>query len=317
MRYDAIVSGYVSMDHIIRIDSPASIGHTSIVLNADNTKTQYGGCGPNIAIGLCKLGKRAVPILRVGTDWETNGYRAYLEQSGVPTDSITVLQDESTSTCYLLQDNNNDHITIFYPGSMSRQHAAPVDEELVKNTRLGVITVASEPDNRYFLDACRKWNVPIVFGMRDDPDAFPPEFLKEILENSTIIFMNEDERMKTEQMFGSGFIRKLLDEKAASVVVETRGKEGSICYEKTQDGTGVHKIPVSPVREVVDATGAGDAYMTGFLYGYVDGMPVEKCCCIGAALSGYVIQASGCTTNIPSAEDLMKKAEELMKEITK
>ena len=38
MKYDVLTSGYVSMDHIIKIASPLQVGYTSLVTNADNTK---------------------------------------------------------------------------------------------------------------------------------------------------------------------------------------------------------------------------------------------------------------------------------------
>ena len=120
MKYDVLTSGYVSMDHIIKIASPAQIGYTSLVTNADNTKIYYGGCSVNIAVALCRLGKKAMPVLRVGDDWEENGFKKFLEAAGVPLEGTTVIPGESTSTCYLLQDNNNDHITVYYPGSMDK-----------------------------------------------------------------------------------------------------------------------------------------------------------------------------------------------------
>lgn len=176
MKYDVLTSGYVSMDHIIKIASPLQVGYTSLVTNADNTKIHYGGCGVNIAVALSRLGKKGMPILRVGEDWETNGFKKFLEDAGVPLEGTKVLKDETTSTCYLLQDNNGDHVTVFYPGSMDKKYAGPIPDEFFEETRLGVITVASKPDNRYFADQCKKHNVPIVFGMKDDFDAFPVEF---------------------------------------------------------------------------------------------------------------------------------------------
>ncbi|MEG1614248.1 MAG: carbohydrate kinase family protein, partial [Oscillospiraceae bacterium] len=43
-KYDAIISGYVSMDRVVRINTPAKVGFTSIVNNSDNAKIYYGGC---------------------------------------------------------------------------------------------------------------------------------------------------------------------------------------------------------------------------------------------------------------------------------
>lgn len=118
MKVDVLTSGYVSMDHIIKIATPAKVGFTSLVTNKSNSKIFYGGCSVNIAYALCRLGMKAMPVLRVGGDYESNGFKKFLEEGNVPQDGITQIAEEATSVCYLLQDNNNDHITIFYPGPM-------------------------------------------------------------------------------------------------------------------------------------------------------------------------------------------------------
>ena len=312
MKYDVLTSGYVSMDHIIKIASPLQVGYTSLVTNADNTKIHYGGCGVNIAVALSRLGKKGMPILRVGEDWETNGFKKFLEDAGVPLEGTKVLKDETTSTCYLLQDNNGDHVTVFYPGSMDKKYAGPIPDEFFEETRLGVITVASKPDNRYFAEQCKKHNVPIVFGMKDDFDAFPVEFLKELLTESTIIFTNEVERAIIEKLFGCDTIEELFKLGKVQILITTLGKDGSICYERTADGIKEHRIGVCKTDLIVDATGTGDAYMSGFLYGYLNGQPTEECLRLGTALSAFVIQAVGCCTNIPTPEALEQKAAELL-----
>lgn len=311
MKYDVLTSGYVSMDRIIRIATPARIGYTSLVTNADNTKIQYGGCSVNIAAALCRLGRRAMPVLRVGEDWEEIGFKHFLEEAGVPLEATTVLPGEATSTCYLLQDNNNDHITIYYPGSMDKKYAAPIPAEYFKDAGYGVVTVASEPDNRYFVERCKEAGVPIVFGMKDDFDAFPEPFLRELLQESKIIFTNEVERAIIEDLFGCETIETLFEIGKVEILVTTLGKEGSICYERTENGVKQHRIGICKVENVVDATGSGDAYISGFLYGYLQGRDVETCCKLGTALASFVIQAVGCCTNIPPAEELEKKAAEL------
>ena len=76
---DFLTSGYVSMDHMVKIKSPARIGFTSLIANKTNMDIYYGGCSVNIAYALCRLGLSAMPILRVGDDYETNGFKAFLE----------------------------------------------------------------------------------------------------------------------------------------------------------------------------------------------------------------------------------------------
>ena len=55
MKVDVLTSGYVSMDHIIKIATPAKVGFTSLVTNKSNSKIFYGGCSVNIAYALCRL----------------------------------------------------------------------------------------------------------------------------------------------------------------------------------------------------------------------------------------------------------------------
>lgn len=316
--YDVLTSGYVSMDHIIKIAEPARVGFTSIVTNADNTKTNYGGCGVNIASALCRLGKRAMPVLRVGPDWEENGFHAYLTENNIPTDAVTLIPGEATSTCYLLQDKNGDHITIFYPGSMDKKYAQPIEDHFFQETRLGVITVASKQDNRYFLDGCKKNGVPVVFGMKDDMDAFPVDFLREVLESSTVIFTNEVERELIEKLYGCAGITKLFEIGRAMYIITTMGGDGSIVYEKTTEGYLEHRIPTSGItkEEIVDTTGSGDAYMSGFLYGMLNGRSAVECGCLGAALADFVLRDVGCCTNLPTAEQLEAKMAEIKEKLS-
>lgn len=307
MKIDVLTSGYVSMDHIIRIDTPARIGFTSLVTNKSNAQIFYGGCSVNISYALSKLGMKSLPVLRVGGDYESNGFKKFLEDGNVPLDGITELPEEATSVCYLIQDSNNDHITIFYPGAMDEKYAGKMKDELFEDTKLGVITVASKEDNKEFFRQCKKHQVPVVFGMKDDFDAFPEEFLKELLTESKIIFTNEVERAIIEEIYQFSDITELFHIGKVDVIVTTLGKEGSLCYIRTEEGIVQKKIGICKVENVVDATGSGDAYMAGFLYGYLNEYAPEECCKLGSALSSFVLQKEGCCTNMPTEEELLEK----------
>lgn len=311
MGYDVITSGYVSMDYIIKILTPAKTGCTSLVENADHNRVYYGGCSVNIAAALSKLGKRAMPLIRVGDDFEKTGFKAFLETMGIPLEGIRRVPGETTSTCYLLQDRNNDHITIYYPGSMDKKYAGEFDDSLFENLKYGVVTVASREDNMEFVRKCRKHQVPLVFGMKDDFDAFPEEFLKELICESRIIFMNETESRIITAMLHLERITELFELGKADYLITTLGKEGSICYERCAEGVKSHHIGVFRIPEVVDATGSGDAYMAGFLYGLLERRTIRECCCLGAALSSFVLQKTGCCTNLPDIRELEERAEQI------
>lgn len=305
-----LTSGYVSMDHMIEISTPARVGYTSIITNSTCTKTYYGGCSVNIAYALSKLGIPAKPILRVGDDWEENGFRSFLEDAGVGTDAITVIPGEATSASYLIQDVDGQHITCYYPGPMAPEFFAPLPDELFEGVGLGVITVASQRDNEEFFEKCRSHGIPIAFGMKADETAFPREFLKKLLCHSTIVFTNESERRCIERMFGLETMEDILSDEVHAVVT-TYGSKGSAWSHRLPDGSVERgSVGVVPCPNVVDATGGGDAYMSGFLYGWVRGKDLAECCRLGATLSSFVLEQYGCCNSVPNEAELLKRLEE-------
>lgn len=82
-------------------------------------------------------------------------------------------------------------------------------------------------------------------------------------------------------------------------VLITLGSLGSVIY----DGQTFHKIPAYTPREVVDATGCGDTYMTGYLYQRAKGASIEEAGRFAAAMSTLKIEASGPFCG--SKEDIM------------
>lgn len=72
-------------------------------------------------------------------------------------------------------------------------------------------------------------------------------------------------------------------------VLLTLGSMGSVIY----DGATYHKIPAYEPREITDATGCGDTYMTGYLYQRAKGASIEEAGCFAAAMSTLKIENLG------------------------
>jgi sugar/nucleoside kinase (ribokinase family) len=79
------------------------------------------------------------------------------------------------------------------------------------------------------------------------------------------------------------------------MAVITRGAEGSVVV--TKDETVI--VPAAPVHEVLDTTGAGDLFASGFLHGYLRGWSHEQCAKLGAKCAAEVIQHIGARTMKP------------------
>lgn len=314
-KYDVLTSGYVSMDHMVKIKTPAEVGFTSLISNKSNTDIYYGGCGVNVACALSRLGMSSMPMIRVGSDYEEIGFKAFLEENNIKTDAIKKVDGDITSVCYLVQDNEGQHITLFYPGSMDGKYFAPLDDCYFKNTRMGVITVGARCDNEEFFKKCKKNDVPLVFGMKGDMDAFPKDFLFELLNYCKIIFTNEYEREAIEELY-SKKMTDYLFEGNAEIIITTLGKKGSCCYVRNGDKVEEIYVPICKVGGdiVVDTTGSGDAFVSGFVYGYLNEMSIKQSAQLGTVLSSFVIEKEGCCTNAPDLETLMARYNLFVKE---
>ena len=69
----------------------------------------------------------------------------------------------------------------------------------------------------------------------------------------------------------------------------TRSEKGSVIVTRDERV----EVAASPVEHVVDATGAGDLYASGFLYGLAQGAPLERCADMGSIAAGEIISHIG------------------------
>jgi sugar/nucleoside kinase (ribokinase family) len=61
-------------------------------------------------------------------------------------------------------------------------------------------------------------------------------------------------------------------------------------------------VPAAPVSKVVDTTGAGDLYASGFLYGFTRGKPLAECARLGAIAAAEIIAHVGARPERPLRE---------------
>jgi len=305
-KYDVICSGYISLDQIIRIDQPTQVGKTSLVTNANHRQLYYGGCHLNVAYALSRLNKIALPILRVGDDYQTTGLKAYLEQSTIALDGLSTVPNESTSSAYLIEDPESNHVTLFNPGSMAGKYAKRFPDQWFKESRLALMTVASKEDNQYFLEQCKNHQLPLFLGMKMDGDAFEVDFLKSILNYVSGLFTNESEAQCILDMMGMTHIESLFERlpQLQSFVI-TQGKQGSMAYQRNDHLIVKHQVGIVKTDHCIDSVGSGDAYIAGFIYGYLNQQPIETCMAYGATLATFALEGMGATTNLPNEDDFL------------
>ena len=215
----------------------------------------------------------------------------------------TLQNDDQKFGAQFVVDEADELIRI-EPNMLLASTDLSVEEVAGQVAGMGVITVGSRQDNELFFAQCQKHNVPLAFGMKGDMDAFPPDFLRKVLMYCKLIFCNETEREAMERVLGHD-LGELLQHGSAVAIVTTLGGEGS--RYQTKEGSGT--VPIYRGVTVVDTTGSGDAYISGFLYGFMQGRAVRECAMLGAVVASFALEQVGCCTGLPDEESLLARFE--------
>lgn len=307
MAIDLIISGYCSLDHIIKTHAKPIIGKTAVIINNNYANNYYGGCSVNVAYHLAKLNLNVSPIIRVGKDYESSGFKSYLEEIGINMQGIEKIPNSNTSSTFIIEDPNHNHITLFYEGAMAKEYIKPYKNSWFSQAKCALMTVASLEDNKEFLKKVKKYNIPLFLGMKMDSNAFPKELLKEFLQEVKVFFVNEDEASCILDIYKLNNIYDLFEIlPKLEVVVITKGENGSKAVYKDNN---IKEISIGIIHStnVVDTVGAGDAYIAGYIYGYLTKKDIKTSMQYGATLASFIVESPGCTTNSPTKEMLMKR----------
>ena len=134
-------------------------------------------------------------------------------------------------------------------------------------------------DSQGYLREVREQNVYAVDWTEKKEALKYIHFLKANEHEMEVLTGYDDVAMAAKQLYDWGVKEVLI----------TLGSMGSVIY----DGTTFHKIPAYKPKEVVDATGCGDTYMTGYLYKRAKGAGIEESGRFAAAMSTLKIECMG------------------------
>lgn len=314
-QFDFVMFGNCTTNQILRFEEMPEVGKTTMACNTHASECLFGGCAFNVFYAMVKLGIRIRPVMRYSDPRFKDKIYGILEEYHLPSEYIRAPQMRSYNTCLLLQDKNQNHMTIMYRFGEDSHLQSFYDEQIeilpehFENVKM-VMMVMGNPKSSYrIMEQIEKHNLDFAFSYRNDPALLPKELLEVILPKAKIIFTNEVEQQYLSNLFGWKHITDLMDVGKAEVIVTTLGSHGSIVYSRDASGAIQSvKVPITKCEvEDIDAVGAGDGYVAGFMYGYIHGKSMECCAQYGSTLSSFVLEKSGSTTNLPNLEQLLER----------
>jgi sugar/nucleoside kinase (ribokinase family) len=120
-------------------------------------------------------------------------------------------------------------------------------------------------------------------------------FVEAALPFTDLFFANESEARRITGCKTPGRMAKFFTDRGVKIAIIKRGEKGSLIR------TAKAEISVPAYRvKCIDSTGAGDAYVGGFLFGHLKGWPLDKCGRFGAAVAALSTLAPGAVTALPT-----------------
>jgi adenosine kinase len=256
----------------------------SLSFLVDRMVKRQGGVGPNIGYTMALLGGSPILFSTVGQDFE--GYRRWLDDHGVDTSGVQVIEDEFTASFFATTDLDNNQISSFYPGAM--RHAPQVKLMDWQGPALDLVVISpTDPAamNQY-IEESEQLDLPYLYDPSQQTVRLSGEELRQGVIGAYALFVNEYEFCLIEKHAGLSLeeVKNLVE-----LVVITVGEQGSLIYFDGKD----YSVPAVPPKEIVDPTGVGDAFRGGFLTGLGFGLDLELCGRMGALAACYCLETDG------------------------
>ncbi|MBC6447313.1 sugar kinase [Actinokineospora xionganensis] len=280
--------------------------------HAHDFRRGIAGAEATVAIGLSRLGYRTGWFGRLGDDPFGHAALEVLRASGVDVSRVEL--DADAPTGLLVRDAHavrRISVQYYRSGSAaSLMRPAELDPTYIAGARLLHVTGITPALSQSCLDTVRaaielahEHGVVVSFDPNLRLRLWSAEraaaVLGELVVGADIVLTSDEEALVVTGQSDRSSAAKWLLDRGTRVVVVKAGAAGAWAA----DGVDEWAVPAFPAV-VVDPVGAGDAFDTGFLSGWLDGAPVADCLARGAAAGSLAVQSVGDVDGLPYPADL-------------
>jgi sugar/nucleoside kinase (ribokinase family) len=275
------------------------------LIDSDQATALYGLMGPgveasggsagNTAAGIAGLGGKVAYIGKVADDQLGEVFGHDIRAIGVTFNTPPLKNSLPTARCLIFVTPDAQRTMQTFLGACTQLGPDDIDIQVVQDSKVVFIEgylwdlPAAIEGILKAAKAAKEAGRKVAFTTSDAfcVGRFREQFLEFITNDVDILFANESEILSLFEV--EDFDTAL--EKArglAEIVAVTRSEKGSVVV----SGDQTHVIPGQKV-DVVDTTGAGDAYAAGFLYAYTQGKPLDVCGKLGGLVASEAISHYG------------------------
>ncbi|MDK2885614.1 MAG: fructokinase [Thermosipho sp. (in: thermotogales)] len=278
---------------------------------ARNFQKKLGGSPLNIAINLSQLDIETAIISKIGNDPFGKFIIQNLQKYNIKKDYIQIDKNHNTTLVFVSKSTSSPEFFVIR-GADKFFEIPNLNFENTKFLHLSCWTLTHEDNyskTLKLINLSKKYGVKIGF----DPNCRNKIFssnkidIDRIFEVIKHTFVMKPSLDDAKEIFGplpeERYI-ELLHKFGVKFVILTLGKDGAL----VSDGKMIKHIP-SFATDVVDTTGAGDAFWTGIYYGLLKNWDLFKSAKFGSLISSYVLKNVGAITDLKTIKEHIKEFE--------
>jgi len=257
-----------------------------------------GGCAGNTAAGVASFGGRAAFIGKVADDDLGRFYRHDMRAMGIAYTTADLVGGPPTARSMILITPDSERTMNTYLGACQELHLADIDAAVVRGAAITYLEgyLWDPPKAKEAFRAASEIahaagrKVAITLSDSFCVDRYRDEFVGLMRGGAVdILFANYHELMALYETSDLKTAQRLLEADIAVAAV-TLGADGSTVW---SDGRWT-TVPAPPVEDdILDKTGAGDLYASGFLLGLARGASPALCAALGSLAAGEILTHVG------------------------
>ncbi len=284
---DADMDIYLDVDHIPARDEKVL---------ARAVELHPGGMVANFVVALQKLGATCGFHGPVGDDDYGRAAVDNLVRHGVDTSGVIQKAGQQTYFCTVLLDASGEKALVVAPTPCLFPEPQEIQPELIARARHVHTTAANRATLERTLAIARAHGIPVSLDL--EPTMLAQPGIESLLMGVEILFVNQRAIQAVHAASPLDAVRRLRALGIPTVCI-TLGAEGVVA------GQGDRIVEQAGFRvPVVDTTGAGDCFGAGFVYGTLQGWPLEQTLPFATAVAAHKVMHRGGHSGSPSMEQV-------------
>lgn len=291
---DIICVGEVLIDFIGH-EKNASLAETK------NYQRFLGGSPTNVAVNMARLGLQSALVATCGNDGLGKYIITHLEKNKVNTSHIKKTEDFPTTAIFVSQSTSTPEF-IAYRQADYQIDSSQISNNLLESAKIYHTTcfaLSKNPARNTIIKGAKKakalglqTSIDINFSEKIWPNRAEAKLvLKEYLATNPLVKLSEDDCFRLFAGTKSeDYIFDYFHTLGANTICLTKGKDGVVLSDSK---TGLIRQNGMPIEDIKDATGAGDAFWSGFLYAQLLNKTFEETITFAQKLAVLKLQTLG------------------------